>query len=342
MPYIKLLFAVLSIFILNSAKCQNFEAVDAHALAAPRTVEKNVESLAAYLNENTQSDLEKVRSYYIWLTANIAYDTKTFFSDKPNPKTSASDALKYKKAICQGYSELFKALCEFSDIPCFLVSGYSKGYGYSTKKTLTNADHAWNTVYFDDQWHLIDATWGAGYLDENKKYVKKFFPEYFLTNPDKFILKHLPSDPMWQLLSCPLSINDYKKSANEITNQLKNCSGNFNFNDTIAAYKQLNPIPQQLESAERAFRFNPENVEAPGYALLSLSFDMGGALSNLYEKEAYTEALELNKNILEINEKAMGYFRKSKTTHAKQAVGICKQNIASSKANIKSLEKIVR
>jgi len=68
---------------------------------------------------------------------------------------------------------------------------------------------------------------------------------------------------------------------------------------------------------------------------------MGSGLSKMYEEEEYQQALELNKDILKINESALSYLPKSKTSHAKNAVNICKQNIASSKYNIKNLEKFL-
>ncbi len=327
--------------ITNGIMAQNFSAIDTYAQSAPKSAQKTTKTLAAYLNKKASTDIKKVRAYYVWLAYNIKYDTKAFFSNNPNPKTNTEDVLKYKKAVCQGYAQLFKELCQFSNIPCHLVSGYSKGYGYSSQKDFHNSDHAWNAIYINNNWQLVDATWGSGYVNDNKKYVKKFTAEYFLPKPEHFILKHLPSDPMWQLITCPISINDYKKSDIHISQILQNCNGTFNFTDTIAAYLKLNPANQQMQSAERAFKFNPDNVEAPGYALLNLSYEMGAELNNYYNNKDYKQALKLNRQILEINEKALQFLRKSKTEHSKSAVNTCKQNIKSTKENIKSLEKFI-
>lgn len=333
---------IFLVFSYSLIQAQDFSAIDSHAKIAPRSADKQAESLAEYLNQNTETDLEKVRAYYVWLTNNIEYDTKVFFSSNPNPKTGNENTLKYKRAVCQGYSELFKAFCDHSNIPCFIVSGYSKGYGYSSQKAITTSDHAWNAVYIDSKWYLIDATWGAGYVDDKQKYVQEFNTDYFLTKPEDFVLKHLPADPMWQLLSCPITISDYKKSDSEIISKLKNCSGSFNYTDTITDYLKLTPVQQQMKSAERAFRFNPDNVEAPGYALLNVAYDMSNQLNELYNNEEYHKALELNKSILKINQQAYNYLKKSKTQHGKSAANICKQNIASSKDNIKSLEGFLK
>ena len=48
------------------------------------------------------------------------------------------------------------------------LSGYSKGYGYKMGQTFTgDSDHAWNAVYLDGRWHLLDSTWGSGVVDDS-------------------------------------------------------------------------------------------------------------------------------------------------------------------------------
>lgn len=342
------LFLILSIvFVISTsargqARGQGFEAIDKHALNAPASATRSVEKLALYLNQNTQSDLEKVRSYYSWITNHIAYDTHSFFKGKSTPETSAEATLKSRKAICQGYSELFKALCDYSNIPCYIVSGYSKGYGYREGKKFTEADHAWNVVFVANQWQLIDATWGAGHVDDKQKFINKPTDEYFLTPPEKFVLKHLPSDPMWQLLQCPLSLDDYSKNDAALTAKINASEPCFNFNDTIAAYQRLNEVEQTINSADRAYRFNPGNAEAPGFAYLNMAYEMGKELKKHYDEKNYKKALELNQTLLLINQKAYGYLRQSKSDQGKNAANICKQNISSLKTNIKSLEQFLK
>ncbi len=52
----------------------------------------------------------------------------------------------------------------------------------------------------------MDTTWGAGYLDGDKKtFIPKLEDHYFLTPPEQFIFDHFPHDSDWQLLSRPLS-----------------------------------------------------------------------------------------------------------------------------------------
>jgi len=48
------------------------------------------------------------------------------------------------------------------------VSGYAKGYGYYQGKQFESTDHAWIAFQIDEQWYLMDPTWGAGYVDDDK------------------------------------------------------------------------------------------------------------------------------------------------------------------------------
>ena len=107
-------------------------------------------------------------------------------------------------------------------------------------------------------------------------------------------------------------------------------------------YEKLSPIEQQVNSAERSFRYNPRNTEIPGFAYLGLAFDLSQNLNELYNTEQYNKALELNKQILLYNQKAYNLLRQSHSDQGKSAAQICKQNIETSKTNIRSLEKSMR
>jgi tetratricopeptide (TPR) repeat protein len=189
---------------------------------------------------------------------------------------------------------------------------------------------------------LLDATWGAGYVSESKRFEKRFDDQFFLTSPEKFILKHLPVDPMWQLLPCPITLDIYKKEDNEIKKTLIRDENCFSFNDTIAMWVALSDVQQKVNSAERAFRFNPSNYEVTGFAYLNLAYELSQPIENIYKNKEYNKALEINRNLLMINKKALKLLKKSKTQQAKKAVSVCKENIKSLQTNIESLKKFLK
>ncbi|XP_043112868.1 kyphoscoliosis peptidase-like [Puntigrus tetrazona] len=77
-------------------------------------------------------------------------------------------------------------MCREAGIECREVLGYSKGLGYEYGHSFRNAksDHSWNAVSLDGQWYLLDACWGAGTVDIDKRaFTKKYNEFYFLTDP---------------------------------------------------------------------------------------------------------------------------------------------------------------
>ena len=56
-------------------------------------------------------------------------------------------------AVCDGISDAFRILCLIEGIPCLKVTG--------TGVTSSGSEsHAWNKVFIEDEWYIVDATWG--------------------------------------------------------------------------------------------------------------------------------------------------------------------------------------
>ena len=81
------------------------------------------------------------------------------------------------------------------------IGGHSKGFNYEiTDKFEESESHAWNVIKIKNIWYFVETTWGAGYSEDHKKFIKRFTPYYFLTPPIQFVRGHFPDDPKWQLL----------------------------------------------------------------------------------------------------------------------------------------------
>lgn len=69
------------------------------------------------------------------------------------------DGKKYHMAVCDGYSEAFKMLCDKYDVKSIIV------YGNGNQKSETEY-HAWNNVLMDDgKWYGMDVTWNVDTSD---------------------------------------------------------------------------------------------------------------------------------------------------------------------------------
>ncbi|MDO1451565.1 transglutaminase domain-containing protein [Rhodocytophaga aerolata] len=194
-------FLVCSSVDIYSQSLTNSNLI-AYARATPEKYTKDTYSLATYLQAGAQNKKETVELFFYWIAHHIAYDVEMYQSRNFSDVTVVS-ALEKRKIICQGYAELFATLCEDVDINCEVIRGYGKGFSYTGKKE-RDTNHAWNAVKIDNQWYLLDVTWGSGHavMEENQmKYVQELNLRYLFTKPEKFVLNHLPQDAKWQLLS---------------------------------------------------------------------------------------------------------------------------------------------
>ena len=198
LPLVVLLCFAGTLHAQEKAKAP-FDAIDQHALSAPAEAEASVAALAKYLVEPAGNDRDKVRAIFRWLADRVAYDSEAFLANKPPKNVSAKDVLKGRLTVCDGYANLFVALAKEAGLDAVKMLGYARGYGnVPGEKIATN--HAWNAVKIDGKWTLLDATWGAGYIDAQKGFVKRLEEFYFLPPADALIFSHFPNDAKWQLL----------------------------------------------------------------------------------------------------------------------------------------------
>jgi transglutaminase/protease-like cytokinesis protein 3 len=183
----------------------DYSKADSIALNFPKKKYKSYTELVAPLTENLQTDQEKFRVLFRWITDNISYSYGNRSSD-------ADKVVKNKKAVCIGYSTLLKEMCNSAGIECEIISGYSKTDIKDINKKYKKTDHAWNAVKLYDKWYLVDVTWATSYYDDKKrKSIKSYNELYYLTPPDIFVRKHYPKDKKWQMLDKPISKSEFTK-----------------------------------------------------------------------------------------------------------------------------------
>ena len=188
--------------VTEQASSVDFSGIDSYVLGL-RTGRNITESeLARFITQQSQTKIEKARAIFIWLAVNIAYDTNYRIYSK-------EDAIRQRRGVCQAYSELFRSLGELSGLEVVVISGDSKPITYQRPSDINRGGHAWNAVKLDDgRWALVDATWGAGYVN-NKKFTRKLDDHWFDPAPEIFIFTHLPKEDNWQLLDRPVARDDF-------------------------------------------------------------------------------------------------------------------------------------
>lgn len=130
---------------------------------------------------------EKLRSIHDGLSKRVSYDDAAVQNPEGNPHSwDAYGALIKGKAVCEGYAEAFKLLCDREGIPCVLIVGDGVGQGG------TGEPHMWNAVYMDDQkqWYAVDVTW-----DDQPRAI---FYTFFLTGSEVAGTDGFPEVPFSQ------------------------------------------------------------------------------------------------------------------------------------------------
>lgn len=177
-----------------------------YALAASKDDESSLQRLAQYLMKGAQDAESKAWLLYCWITDRIAYDAKTFFSGEYTKKDySPGIVLKERQAICDGYSKLYTAVGKEMGLDVVSINGHAKGLpvdGFSLENQ--KCGHAWNAIKIAEKWQLVDATWGAGWMDGGK-FNKVFVDFYFCPPPQALVLTHFPKKREDQFLDTPVS-----------------------------------------------------------------------------------------------------------------------------------------
>lgn len=108
--------------------------------------------LANVLAQDEQEQAKIVQAIYDYIVNNIDYDYEKMDKLSTDYIPDIDTILKDGKGICFDYSVLFGAMLRSQGIPTKLIKGYRDGI-----KTY----HAWNEVYIDGSWKIIDTTYSA-------------------------------------------------------------------------------------------------------------------------------------------------------------------------------------
>ena len=229
-PFIFIFLVISLFFVAQTKENQNFKEID--SLARTIKYENDLPKLVNQLTQNYKTDTEKYRAIFVWITDNIAYDYKTYNKKRKTieikckgkedceKKFSKIDneiidrVLSKKMAVCDGYSRLFKRMCNIANLNSAIIEGYIK----NSPNQIGNMgilDHAWNSIKIDNEYYNIDLTWASGYCTKNKKgkldaFVKNFNNYYWLTNNKDFFRNHYPKDKNW-MNDSGISREYYKK-----------------------------------------------------------------------------------------------------------------------------------
>jgi transglutaminase/protease-like cytokinesis protein 3 len=243
----------LCVFSMQVANAQNQNTqIDAYAQAFSVDKSIPIETFALTLAKPYTTDYDKARVLFAWIGTHIRYDFKKLenlvennfktqvkgTSKEDNQRkfeemkeTATMQCFKSKKGVCEDYSRLYKKMCDAIGLECEVVTGTAKMLSQNTK----GMNHAWNVVKIGGKWQLLDATWGAGYA-EDESFKQYYSDGFFAVEPRFFILNHLPYDDKWQFLDKTLSKETFKKQPW------------VNYGQKIAPIKDVQPLETALKT----------------------------------------------------------------------------------------------
>jgi len=118
-------------------------------------------SKTASLTQKMTSDEEKVRAIYNYITKNYKYDYEKAKTVQSGYFPDVNEIYQQQKGICYDFAAVFAAMSRSAGIPTKLIKGYSANTG--------DVYHAWNEVYVNNQWKVIDTTVDAAIIKASKK-----------------------------------------------------------------------------------------------------------------------------------------------------------------------------
>ncbi|UVI28352.1 transglutaminase-like domain-containing protein [Paenibacillus spongiae] len=124
---------------------------------------KKTAAKAKELTRNSKTDEEKAKAIYQYIISNVKYDfvlAKKLTDSAYIPDIDAT--LAASKGVCYNFASLYAAMLRSEGIPAKLVMGTtSQVDGY----------HAWNEVYLNGKWVLVDTTVDTGLKKSEKPFT---------------------------------------------------------------------------------------------------------------------------------------------------------------------------
>jgi len=122
--------------------------------------DESISFLEELLNED-MNDTLKVEIIHEYLAESLSYDSEKFASIKGAYLPDIDETFESKLGICYDFSSLLASMLRSEGIQTKLVMGY---------RADTSVYHAWNEVYLNDEWQIVDLTLDVEYFQKGYMY----------------------------------------------------------------------------------------------------------------------------------------------------------------------------
>lgn len=165
----------------------------------------NIKAKAEELCKDKEDDLDRLRAIYDFVTHEFVYDNVQL-NDKLIYQDDSLSVLRRRMAVCEGFANLFAALCRASGIPATVQYGIGRfDTNAFNDQTLINESvptHVWNAVLIKGKVYYCDPTFdnfnlydGETTADAELTLDENPYPyTYFLKSEDVFFVNHKITD----------------------------------------------------------------------------------------------------------------------------------------------------
>ncbi len=212
------------VFSLNS-QAQKFQKVETIVDRYPSY--SDVESLADRINTDFDTDTQKAKAAFYWLSKNIRYNLRELYNPRRRSVSFRysseaerlqklqqirdnliSKAFQTKLGVCEEYAQSFKKICDLMNLEAYVIKGYVRINTNEIGKIPSRTNHAWNVIKLDNRYIILDATWAAGYEFQNR-WVRDFNPYYWDIPYQNIFKTHFPKDRIWTLRFGRMGIDEF-------------------------------------------------------------------------------------------------------------------------------------
>ena len=210
---------------------------------------------------------DTLQAVYDWVTDNIKYDLAKLkkikngdgkheigkFKNRAEYRANQLEiVIQKKKGVCEDYSLLFNSIVSELGYTSLIISGVTKG---RNGKIMKNSGHTWNAVNVNGIWKLYDPTWGSGYVKDDKRFIKKYNPKWFDTDPEVMKERHFPFDPIWQFSENPMTYQDFQEGR-----QSDESNTSYDYNGMIASHLKKEEKEKLIDELHRS-ELNGGNIK---------------------------------------------------------------------------------
>lgn len=184
------------VYYINSDRYNPHLYIEGEYLNNSNLVQAEDHELINLSNEiikDVTTDYDKIKVIHDWVVNNIYY---TYEASTENPDMidlSATGVLKSRIGSGQGYANLMAALLRAQGIPCKVVMGRITDNLWTQEEAFSeDINHAWNEVYIDGKWIIIDSSWNSNNIYEDGEFKTKGMTsiEFFDTTIEWFSFTH--------------------------------------------------------------------------------------------------------------------------------------------------------